>query len=659
MDKRAQPKLAQDKSPSAPPVLADPPPWRVSQVLGSLDMESEPTVPTLAVPNPIAPAFKVAAADDALVDRVKWTTLARVLVITAVLAFAVAVDLGFAPQKTTAAPETLLYQLAAVSYSVSFVLLLATQLGRHNLVFMTRLAWASVAADVWLAVTLVFVTDGMQSLFLFGLPLAVLNAAVLLSRAGAIASATLVSLGMTAMALDQLGWIALPRLRVAYLAVLASNKSMAPFEIATNLALQIAAVYATAVLSSHLIRELDRTRTKAQLQRRELASLRVRYEDVVSSLPDGLLTVGPGGQVTATNPAALDILAADRDALVGRPLREVLPEVADLLVGPPGEWEVTRPTVQDLSKTQQIARSDESGQRQFLAVRVATLRDQGGQWGRVVVLRDVTEARHREEMHRARERLAAIGAMATAVAHEIRNPLASISGSVQLLQMSHGLDESDRALMAIVIRETGQLSEWIGEFLDFARPRPLQMGPCDLVELARDTLEACKQDPGVAAAGVVLCGPVVVDGAPQDCSVSGDAALLRQAIWNLLINAVHAVREVDRREVALHLTPLPDEVELAVQDSGYGVDEVEALRIFEPFYTTKGEAGTGLGLATVKRHVESHRGRVRVERSASLGGACFVLSLPRRQPAESFGDGRRASTSQLPRSDAVADGAAG
>ncbi len=580
--------------------------------------------------------------EESLVDRLKWTTLVRVLVVTGVLAFAVAVDLGMAPQKVTAAPETLLYQLAAVAYGISFVLLLFAQIGHNHTPTLVRLAWLSVLTDVTLAVVLVHATGGMQSLFLFGLPLAVLNASILLDRPGSLLTASAVAVGMTAMSLDEVGWLHLPPLRVAYLSALPAVKSQTPFEIASNLALQIAAAYATAVLASHLVRELDRARRRALQQRSELASLRVHYEDVVTSLPDGLITVGPAGLVTAANPAAEMILRLDLEDLLGRPLADAVPDIAQALAAPPGEWELARVAPDNVQNTQQILRKSPTGKQQILAVRVAPLRDPDGQWGRVLVLRDVTEVRAREEEHRARERLATVGSMASAVAHEIRNPLASISGAVQLLQGASGLDESDRSLMGIVVRETSQLSDWIGEFLDFARPRPLQFGELDLYSLARETVSACLQSPAVQAAGVKVTGPCqTATAADGDWTIYGDAVLLRQMLWNLLINAIHAVQEGERREVAVSLRSDGDWLELAVDDSGPGIDPSDIECIFEPFYTTKGAQGSGLGLATVARHVTAHAGRVLVERSLQLDGARFVVQLPRHTPVATFGDRRR------------------
>lgn len=606
-------------------------------------------------PAPQRPGREVAAEwhaapseEEALVARIKWTTLARVVLFSLVLCFAIAVDLGLGPQRAAAQPEVLLYQMAATAYSLSFMLLLLTLLGSSHSRWLGRIAWASVITDIGLALSLVYVTDGLQSLFQFGLPLAVLNAAVLLDRGGAVAAAALASLGMALVALSDADVLALPRLRVAYLSALGPARSMNLFEIVADLALQVAAAFATALLSSHLLRELDRTRRRAHQSRHELATLRVRYEDVVSSLPDGLLTVDADGVVTSANPAAEAILQQPAAELCGRGIDALLPELSGVSGGGSGEWEISRSLAADLSSTQQLSRQTADGRQQTLACRLAPLRDQDGREGRLLVLRDMTEARAREEQHRNRERLAAIGAMAAAVAHEIRNPLASISGAVQLLAASNAVAEADRPLMQIVVRETSQLSEWIDEFLSFAKPRRAVWAQLDLSDLLRDTVEACRVDPRVVAAGVSVA--LAVDD-PGDCGdpwrMRGDQALLRQVLWNLLRNACQAVLTAERREVRAQLSAEGDQLVLRIEDSGPGLAPQDLPMIFEPFHSTKAE-GTGLGLATVRRHVETHRGQVSAGSSLQLGGALLEVRLPRQPPADAFGDTSRSGTHPRP-----------
>lgn len=573
--------------------------------------------------------------EETLIDRIKWTTFARVGLLTAVLGLAVAMDIGVGPRPLTAVPETTLYRLTTTFYLVSFFFLLATQLLRNS-PRIRYLSAASMVVDMLLAVALVAVTDGVKSLFIFAFVIAVLNSALLLYRAGAIVSAALSTLALVVLAALEMHWLpwTLDGVRVAYLRVLAPSAPMPLYEMAAQLFVQICAVWATAFLSSHLVLELDRARLRNLEQRRELASLRVRYGDVVSSLPDGLLTVSPAGIVSSVNPAGLQILGLSAASVVGMPLGDVLPELADL--DPGGSAPRTREHAvarrPGTAHTREMMRNRPEEASQILACRVVRLHDPHEAADTLVVFRDMTEVRAREEAHRNRERLAGIGGMAATVAHEIRNPLASISGAVQMLQGSTELSETDRQLMAIVVRETHQLSDWISEFLDFARPRPVQMQRCDVRAIMQETVQACQRDPRITEGGIDVIAQQG-EGSDDDFIMMADHHLLRQTVWNLLINAAQAVLSVERRVVAVHLSQRPDAIELVVEDSGHGVDSDDIAHVFEPFYTTKGE-GTGLGLATVARHVGAHRGHIEVGRS-ELGGARFDLTFPRRPRGES------------------------
>lgn len=559
---------------------------------------------------------------DDLVERIKWTTFARTVALTALLALTIAIDLGMGPQPWGQSHEVLLYQVESGFFVLTFIALLLASFAPRS--WRGGVAWLSLAIDVTLAATLVALTDRTQSVFLFAMPLAVLSGAALLERRGAFVAASLASAAVALLAAMDLGWLgSLPlMLTTALRPIVGFLTPPRPADVAIAVLVQVAALYATALLSSKLVAELARARRSVVAEQREIAALRQRYEDVFSSMPDGLLTVSDDGIVRSANAAALAILLRTPEALIGANVDSVLPELAAAA----GALQSTQEIARAPESTAELWRVGSAGGQQILAVRTERLRglvaELRGQVETLYVIRDVTELRARELEHRNRERLAGIGAMAMAVAHEIRNPLSSISGAVQMIGASLPPDDAHAGLMAIVRRETDQLSRWIGEFLEFAKPSQPSMSRLDLAELVRGKVEAWRADP--------RCDPRVLDVDlhidVRHAHIRGDLQNLSGLVWNLLVNARQAALESTNAKVRVRLRAVESGLELAVEDSGPGVEAAEIEHIFEPFYTTRSK-GTGLGLAMVKRVVELHDGSITVGRSV-LGGARFAVVLP-------------------------------
>ena len=312
------------------------------------------------------------------------------------------------------------------------------------------------------------------------------------------------------------------------------------------------------------------------------------------------------------NQVACDILGSTSEAAVGAPVDRILPGLAARL-GELGER---------ASLTRAELPHARDGRELVLGISVSPLHDRGGRFrGRVVNFQDLTELRKMEQSVRQAERLAVVGGLAAGVAHEIRNPLASISGSIELLHQMPQADEDSRALMSIVTREIDRLNRLLTDLLDYANPRSLEIEPLDLAGLVRDTVGVFAQDRGFAEVTVELVG------ADEGTAIemTGDAAKLRQVLWNLLRNAAEAASQ-GGGHVWIEVVPAASEVTIRVRDDGPGIPAEHAQRVFEPFFTTK-TRGTGLGLATVHSLVSDHRGAIRFDNPAG-GGTCFEVRLP-------------------------------
>jgi two-component system sensor histidine kinase PilS (NtrC family) len=275
---------------------------------------------------------------------------------------------------------------------------------------------------------------------------------------------------------------------------------------------------------------------------------------------------------------------------------------------------------------EEIEHVSRDGERKIFGFKSVPFTDnEGNRLGVIIDFQDLTRLKMMESELKRADRLAAIGGMAARLAHEIRNPLASISGSVQLIAQGGGVADQDRKLLEIVLRETDRLNGLIGEFLSYARPTAPVLARLDLGSLVDSLLALLQGDARFAAVEVRK-------GVPPTLTVAGDPGQLEQVLWNLLVNAAEAMPGGGIIDISA-CGPLPypefameQATRITVRDSGVGMTEDERKLIFEPFFTTK-QGGTGLGLATVYRIIEAHGGRILVD-SAKGEGTSFTVLLP-------------------------------
>ncbi len=487
---------------------------------------------------------------------------------------------------------------------------------------------SQIGLDVAMVTSLVHFSGDPDSVFTFLYLIVTIYAAMLYRRQGAMVSAGLSSLSYGALIVAaHAGWVE------SY----GADFARAPLSVlAAAWTVRVSAVFLVAVLASFLSRELNRTGRALDKKTSDLGELRELYEQTVVSIMSGLVTTDELGRITSFNPEAERITGLPSAHVLGKPLDEILPGSGKIVA------ESARPSHPRPVSRARIPYANARGEDLFLGVAASILRGADrAQRGHVVIFQNVTAVAAMERELRSKERLAAVGEMAAKMAHEIRNPLASISGSIQILNQGQVGPAAERAdadrLMEIVLRETERLNNLIGQFLQYSRPVPpeLEAVPVRAVlEEMKELLEASKPDDvDVHCSG------------PEGLEVMADRSQLKQVLWNLAINAVHAMPKGG--SLKLSVSPVADDeaqdwhrdgrkeegsdekchrqLEIAISDSGVGILPEDQERIFEPFFTTKDE-GTGLGLATVHRVVEGHGGSIRVE--SREGGTTFRLRLP-------------------------------
>jgi len=564
----------------------------------------------------------VAGADGRIQARLARLMAARLVLSVALFAAALLLQLGRGGVAWDAGQEGL---YATLAFAFLSTVVMAACLGRirHPGTF----GAIQIPTDAAIVTALVHFTGGDESLFSFLYVLVVVFGAAVARRGGAFGAAALCAgLHGALLAAEHNGWLP------DYGSAPGSDVSL----LLTFWCVHAGALAVVALLGSHLTRELATADAELDASRSDLELLRSLHRRIVDSLLSGLLTTDENGRITSFNPEAEEITGFAADEARGLDIDDVIPGSGAAVVSPALAGE--EPSKLRLRLTYTTRRGEEL----HLGLAGSLLRDaEGRPRGSVVIFQDVTRVVQMEGELRRSERLAATGRLAGDIAHEVRNPLAAISGSIQMLldSDSGGPSPEGARLMEIVLRETDRLNTLITDFLQYAHPRPPKLEAMPLDSLLDDLGRmASNSSPSVTVETRVEPG----------CRVRADADQMRQLLWNLCVNAIQAMPEggtlvlgaragqtspQDERSYSRNDAEMEGSswVEVCVADTGVGIEPEDCERIFDPFFTSKSE-GTGLGLATVHRIVEGHGGILRVESVRGQGTTILVL-LPEAQEA--------------------------
>lgn len=408
----------------------------------------------------------------------------------------------------------------------------------------------------------------------------------------------------------------------------------------------------------------------------QLARVQLEAADILRSMHSGILTVDGDGRLLFANPAATELLGLPLHERVGRPVLPLLASVAPVLA------EVLANTARAaVPRTRAEGVIHRDGRAVAVGLTTTFAERDGVGRTATAIFQDISDSKRLQALHVRTERLQAVAELSASLAHEIKNPLASIRSATEQLARRHARrpdgDDDERALFALTVREADRLSRLLSEFLDFARTRAPRLAPVSLASVARSAAALVRQHPACApgvhitvevgpgavtagavdgqtvAAGAVDDGAADASGGDEATCIAGDEDLLHRAVSNLLLNAVQAVGPTGRVRLAVSAAPRthrgPEAVLVQVDDDGPGIAPELRERLFEPFVTNK-PGGSGLGLAVVHRAVEAHRGTVQVD--ALPRGTRFTLLLPR-TPAEPHADLVPAPSSASPSSPRV------
>jgi two-component system, NtrC family, sensor histidine kinase PilS len=496
-----------------------------------------------------------------------------------------------------------LYFVIGATYALTVVHVVALRLVGPRLL----LAHAQLLGDLLTVTALVYVTGGVRTGFLLLYPLTVLSATMLVERRGALLLAGLATAlygGLLAVVRAGL----LPAVGLADLSYLPARP------LVYSVFVLGVACATVALLGSYLAESVQRAGVRLREVTLEVADLRGLNQVIVESIQSGLVTTDSEGRILFVNRFAETILGRSAESLRGTPVAEVF--TSPLLR--PSELK-TRAASRALARLE-VSYGHPAGRPLELGVSVTPLAtEEPVRRGFLLVFQDLTEIRRLEEQVRTKEKLAAVGEMAAALAHEIRNPLGSIRGSAQVLVSEPALGEEQGRLLNIISRESKRLSDTLNRFLYQARGPVSPRRAVDLLPVVESAVTLLRNGSEVGPDHLI---GFEADEGPHVCIADPDQ--ITQVFWNLARNGLEAMPGGGRLQIALHR--VDRDLVLSVRDEGRGMAREEQRRIFEPL-APAGRAGTGLGLAIVFQIVRQHGGDITVL-SAAGQGTQFDVRLP-------------------------------
>jgi two-component system sensor histidine kinase PilS (NtrC family) len=543
---------------------------------------------------------------EALRDKLKWLMGIRVAVVTLTLGVSIYLQIGKNAQSIPA-----YYSLIVATYLLTILYSLLINRIRRLVPF----AYFQIGVDILFESALVTITGGVESPFSLLYIISITAASALLSRQGGLAAASMAGICYGAI-------VDVQYYRSIYevlpsLSVLRKTDLPVP-EVFYNLAINVLGFIMVGYLSGTLAEKLKSTGERLAEKARDLTQLREFHRCILESIDSGVFTTDLEGRILSFNRKAEQLLGYAEAEVRGRSWAAVF------------AWP-------DYARDQLLAatlprRMEETGRRKdgnqlIVGMSLAPLHVHGAQTGMVGVFQDITPLRKMEEVVRRKQWLARIGEMSAGMAHEIRNPLAALSGSMQVLRKDLRTSNANRLLLDLALRETERLNEIVSDFLQYARPRPLNLKQCDVNELVDNTLRMLEQTPEYGKT-IRFVRRLM----PENVTTMLDPDQIRQVCWNLGLNACQAMPAGGTLMVSTQRVRGPvsgeegEAVEIVFEDTGEGILREHLDKVFYPFFTTK-ERGVGLGLSMVHRIMDEHRGSVHVD-SVPAEGTCVRLMLP-------------------------------
>ena len=501
------------------------------------------------------------------------------------------------------------YFLIAAVYVLTFTYLVVFKYVKN----LAKFAYFQILLDTVFITAIIYTTGGIESMFSLLYLLNIISGGIILYRRGGVMVASLSTILYGALLdFSYYGFISPMGADSSYGFAYQSG------DIFYRILVNGAAFYLMAFLSSFLSEQTRKSQTELKARQKDIANLEILNENIIQSITSGLVALDENERIIVFNRGAETLFNMDSKDAIQKNIHEVIPFMQPYL------------NSNNSNKIDQLSYSSNNGRRLDLLLNVSPLADQdGSRKGEILFFQDTTRMKEMEREVKRMEDLAMLGEMAAGIAHEIRNPLASISGSIQVLNDSLSREDAliNERLMDIISREISRLNHMVNDFLQFARPQNSEIERFDLNQLITDTLLIFQNSQSWSSQLRVekeFSTPL---------EIASDPRQLKQVLWNIFLNASEVMPKggvirvsTDKIDHADRSGTTPESVRIRVEDNGPGISPKVVKDMFEPFSTTK-KGGSGLGLAIVKRIVEGLEGEVSGENLAQ-GGALITIILP-------------------------------
>ncbi len=543
---------------------------------------------------------------DALKGKLLTFMTARVIIALAFLGI-----IAYFQLKDVSPTHYRFYPLYMVVATIGAVTILYAFL-IHRIKDLKRFAQVQLAIDIAIITFVVYITGGVTSYLSILYHLSIISATILLGRAGGMFSASLSSAGY-AVLLDLDFYNILPQSYKLFISPVEPIWA----DVITTIAINILSFFTVAYLTGYLAQKTTEVEKELEEKEIDFDKMRELNQLIVDNIPAGVMTLNGEKKITSFNRAATEITGYTLKDVYHRDVEGLFPGITEKFNNPGtrGELELTT----------------RDNRKVILGFTVS--RGQGDDIAWVVIFQDLTQLKSLEEELRRSEKLRALGELSASLAHEIRNPLASISGSIQVMKDELKPLGYKSNLMDIILRETKRLNSLITDFLLFARPPAEKMERLNISLLVRDIVDVLRHNPDAE-------GIEIVSSLEDSLYIEGNQRQLSQVIWNLMLNALHSMDGSGRLTIkttncSTHGLPVSLKgrgrfVKVTIEDTGRGIEPENLKRIFDPFFSTR-PSGTGLGLSIAYRIIESHGGLIDVS-STPGKGTTFRIYLPVNTP---------------------------